>query len=70
MKEQMCEEPLAAFYKVYNSWKTDLKTALGAIKDKCYREICIELYGNDHDIIGNREIVKYLIKTEKQSKAD
>ena len=64
MKEQMCEEPLAAFYKVYNSWKTDLKTALGAIKDKCYREISIELYGNDHDIIGSREIVQYLIKTE------
>ena len=64
MKEQMSEEPLAAFYKVYNSWKTDLKTALGAIKDKCYREISIELYGNDHDIIGSREIVQYLIKTE------
>lgn len=65
MKEQMSEEALAAFYKVYDSWKTDLKTALRAIKDKCYREISIELYGNDHDIIGNREIVKYLIKTEK-----
>ena len=65
MKEQMCEEALAAFYGVYDSWKTDFKTALKAIKDKCYRDICIELYGNDHDIIGNREIVKYLIKTEK-----
>ena len=69
MKEQMSEEDLAAFYKVYDSWKTDFKTALKAIKDKCYNEISIELYGNDHDIIGNREIVKYLIKTEKQSKA-
>ena len=65
MKEQMSEEALAVFYNVYDSWKTDLKTALRAIKDKCYREISIELYGNDHDIIGNREIVKYLIKTEK-----
>ena len=65
MKEQMCEEALAAFYGVYDSWKTDFKTALKAIKDKCYNEISIELYGNDHDIIGNREIVKYLIKTEK-----
>ena len=65
MKEQMSEETLDAFYKVYDSWKTDLKTALRAIKDKCYREISIELYDNDHDIIGNREIVKYLIKTEK-----
>ena len=65
MKEQMSEETLEAFYKVYDLWKTDLKTALRAIKDKCYREISIELYGNDHDIIGNREIVKYLIKTEK-----
>ena len=65
MKEQMSEETLDAFYKVYDSWKTDLKTALRAIKDKCYREISIELYGNDHGIIGNREIVKYLIKTEK-----
>ena len=52
--------------KVYDSWKTDFKTALRAIKDKCYREISLEVYGNDHDIIGNREIVKYLIKTEKQ----
>ena len=65
MKEQMSEEALAAFYKVYDSWKTAFKTALKAIKNKCYRDICIELYGNDHDIIGNREIVKYLIKTEK-----
>ena len=67
MKEQISEEALADFYKVYNSWKTDFKTALGAIKDKCYREISIELYGNDHDhdIIGSREIVQYLIKTEK-----
>ena len=65
MKEQMCEEALAAFYGVYDSWKTDFKTALKAIKDECYNEISIELYGNDHDIIGNREIVKYLIKTEK-----
>ena len=65
MKEQMGEKALADFYKVYNSWKTDFKTALGAIKDKCYREISIELYGNDHDIIGSREIVQYLIKTEK-----
>ena len=65
MKEQMCKEALAAFYGVYDSWKTDFKTALKAIKDKCYNEISIELYGNDHDIIGNREIVKYLIKTEK-----
>jgi hypothetical protein len=70
MKEQMGEEALAAFYGVYYSWKTDFKTALKVIKDKCYNEISIELYGNDHDIIGNREIVKYLIKTEKQSKAD
>ena len=65
MKEQMSEDTLAAFYNVYDSWKTDFKTALKAIKDKCYSEISIELYGNDHDIIGNREIVKYLIKTEK-----
>ena len=65
MKEQISEEALADFYKVYNSWKTDFKTTLGAIKDKCYREISIELYGNDHDIIGSREIVQYLIKTEK-----
>ena len=65
MKEQMCEEALAAFYNVYDSWKIAFKTALKAIKDKCYNEISIELYGNDHDIIGNREIVKYLIKTEK-----
>ena len=65
MKEQMSEETLAAFYGVYDSWKTDFKTALKVIKDKCYNEISIELYGNDHDIIGNREIVKYLIKTEK-----
>lgn len=27
MKEQMSEEALAAFYKVYDSWKTDFKTA-------------------------------------------
>ena len=65
MKEQMSEEALAAFYGVYDLWKTDFKTALKAIKDKCYNEISIELYGNDHDIIGNREIVKYLIKIEK-----
>ena len=65
MKEQMSEEALAAFYGVYDSWKTDFKTALKVIKDKCYNEISIELYGNDHDIIGNREIVRYLIKTEK-----
>ena len=65
MKEQMSEEALAAFYGVYDSWKIAFKTALKAIKDKCYNEISIELYGNDHDIIGNREIVKYLIKTEK-----
>ena len=65
MKEQMNEAALSAFYKVYGSWKTDFKTALRAIKDKCYREISLEVYGNDHDIIGNREIVKYLIKTEK-----
>ena len=65
MKEQMSEETLAAFYNEYDSWKTDFKTALKAIKDKCYNEISIDLYGNDHDIIGNREIVKYLIKTEK-----
>ena len=65
MKEQMSEEALAAFYKVYDSWKTDFVNALRSIKDKHYREISIELYGNDHDIIGNREIVKYLIKTEK-----
>lgn len=65
MKEQMSEEALDAFYNEYDSWKTAFKTALKAIKDKYYRDICIELYGNDHDIIGNREIVKYLIKTEK-----
>ena len=65
MKEQMGKEALAAFYNVYDSWKTAFKTALKAIKDKCYNEMSIELYGNDHDIIGNREIVKYLIKTEK-----
>ena len=64
MKEQMNEAALSAFYKVYGSWKTDFKTALRAIKDKCYREISLEVYGNDHDIIGNREIVRYLIKTE------
>ena len=65
MKEQMSEEALSAFYNVYGSWKTDFKTALKVIKDKCYNEISIELYGNDHDIIGNRDIVRYLIKTEK-----
>ena len=65
MKEQMREEALAAFYGVYDSWKTAFKTALRTIKHKSYQEISIELYGNDHDIIGNREIVKYLIKTEK-----
>ena len=65
MKEQMGEEALAAFYGMYDSWKTDFKTALKVIKDKCYNEISIELYGNDHDIIGNRDIVRYLIKTEK-----
>ena len=65
MKEQMSEENLAAFYNEYDSWKTDFKTALKVIKDKCYRDISIELYGNDHDIIGNRDIVRYLIKTEK-----
>jgi len=64
MKEQMSEEVLSAFYNVYGSWKADFKTALRAIKDKCYREISLEVYGNDHDIIGNREIVKYLIKSE------
>lgn len=32
MKEQMGEEALAAFYGVYDSWKTDFKTALKAIK--------------------------------------
>ncbi|MBO5312121.1 MAG: hypothetical protein J6A91_08725 [Bacteroidales bacterium] len=64
MKEQMSEEALSAFYNVYGSWKTDFKTALRAIKNKCYREISLEVYGNDHDIIGNREIVRYLIKTE------
>ena len=64
IKEQMSEEALAVFYNVYDSWKTDLKTALRAVKDKCYREISLELYGNDHDIIGNREIVRYLIITE------
>ena len=64
MKEQMSEEVLSAFYNMYDSWKTDFKTALRAIKDKCYREISLEVYGNDHDIIGNREIVRYLIKTE------
>ena len=63
MKEQMSEEALSAFYNVYGSWKTDFKTALRAIKDKCYREISLEVYGNDHDIIGNHEIVRYLIKT-------
>ena len=66
MKGQMSEDTLVALYKVYDSWKADFKTALRAIKDRCYREISLELYGNDHDIIGNREIVKYLIKTEKQ----
>ena len=65
MKEQMSEDTLAAFYNVYDSWKTAFKTALKAIKDKCYNEISIDLYGNDHDIIGNREIVRYLIKAEK-----
>lgn len=64
MKEQMNGDTLAAFYNMYDSWKTDFKTALNAIKDKCYREISLEVYGNDHDIIGNREIVRYLIKTE------
>jgi TonB family protein len=64
IKDQMSEEALAVFYNVYDSWKTDLKTALRAVKDKCYREISLELYGNDHDIIGNREIVRYLIITE------
>ena len=46
-------------------WSAGSVSALRAIKDKCYREISIELYGNDHDIIGNSEIVRYLIKTEK-----
>ena len=64
MKEQMSEEALAAFYKVYDSWKTDFNTALKAIKDKCYNEISIDLYGREF-IVTNYDIVKYLIKTEK-----
>ena len=64
MNEQMGEEALAAFYNVYDSWKTAFKTALKAIKDKCYNEISIDLYGREF-IVTNHDIVHYLIKTEK-----
>ena len=64
MKEQTSEDALDAFYNVYDSWKTDIKTALGAIKDKCYNEISIDLYGGLF-VITDYDIVKYLIKTEK-----
>ena len=64
MKEQMSEDTLAAFYNVYDSWKSYFKTALGAIRDKCYNEISFDLYG-DLFVITDYDIVKYLIKTEK-----
>ena len=64
MKEQMSEDTLAAFYKVYDSWKTDFMTAINAIRDKCYNDISIDLYG-DLFVITGYDIVKYLIKTEK-----
>ncbi|MBE6218073.1 MAG: hypothetical protein E7124_08530 [Bacteroidales bacterium] len=64
MKEQMSEDTLAAFYDVYDSWKSYFKTALGAIRDKCYNEISIDLYGGLF-VITDYDIVKYLIKTEK-----
>lgn len=64
MKEQMSEDTLAAFYDVYDSWKSYFKSALGAIRDKCYNEISIDLYGGLF-VIKDYDIVKYLIKTEK-----
>ena len=64
MKEQMSEDTLAAFYNVYDSWKTDFMTAMNAIRDKCYNEISIDLYG-DLFVITGYDIVQYLIKTEK-----
>ena len=41
MKEQMCEEALAAFYGVYDSLKTDFKTALKAIKGLTCKVPCL-----------------------------
>jgi hypothetical protein len=64
MKEQMSEDTLAAFYNVYDSWKTDFMTAMNAIRDKCYNDISIDLYG-DLFVITGYDIVQYLIKTEK-----
>lgn len=64
MKEQMSKETLAAFYNVYDSWKTDFMTAMNAIRDKCYNDISIDLYG-DLFVITGYDVVQYLIKTEK-----
>jgi hypothetical protein len=64
MKEQMSEDTLAAFYNVYDSWKTDFMTAMNAIRDKCYNDISIDMYG-DLFVITGYDIVQYLIKTEK-----
>lgn len=63
MKGQMSEEALAAFYQAYDSWKKDFQNALSTIKDKCYREISLELYGNEF-VITYYDIMRYLIQTE------
>jgi hypothetical protein len=49
---------------VYDSWKTDFMTAMNAIRDKCYNDISIDMYG-DLFVITGYDIVQYLIKTEK-----
>ena len=64
-KTQDVDSTVMAFCEIAKHLMPDIQLNPSAIKDKCYNEISIELYGNDHDIIGNREIVKYLIKTEK-----
>ena len=64
-KTQNADSTVMAFCELAKHLMPDIQLDPSAIKDKCYNEISIELYGNDHDIIGNREIVKYLIKTEK-----
>ena len=64
-KTQDVDSTVMAFCEIAKHLMPDIQLDPSAIKDKCYNEISIELYGNDHDIIGNREIVKYLITTEK-----
>lgn len=64
MKEKMSEDALAAFYKVYDSWKTDFETALDAIRYIHYNEISIDLYGGSF-VVRDFDIVQYLIKKEK-----